>query len=155
MYAGLLYIVYSGNKRYYTKLYGSYRFRDSLNRSTCKIEKTRTDQAGSKLTEPNSGFFFFFSKSDEATVSSASMVVTALECVTSIVRKSPNLLYMISYLKERWCILLSSYHNLESNTFQTCAKMYIITLKLYYVLRKISCPYLQFTLESIFMFFKH
>ena len=48
------------NKRYCTKLYGSSRFRDPLIRSTCKIEKTRTDQAGSKLTEPNSGFFFFF-----------------------------------------------------------------------------------------------
>ena len=78
MYDGLLYIVYSGNKRYYTKLYGSSRFRDPLNRSTCKIEKTSTDQAGSKLTEPNSGFFFFFRKSEEATASSASIVVTAL-----------------------------------------------------------------------------
>ena len=66
------------NKRYCTKLYGSSRFRDPLIRSTCKIEKTRTDQAGFKLTEPNSGFFFFFRKSDEATASSASMVVTAL-----------------------------------------------------------------------------
>ena len=81
MYDGLLYIVYSGNKRYYTKLYGSSRFRDPLNRSTCKIEKTRTDPAWSKLTEPNSGFFFFFRKSDEAveaTAVSVSMVVTAL-----------------------------------------------------------------------------
>jgi len=78
MYDGLLYIVYSGNKSYYTKLYGSSRFRDPLNRSTCKIEKTRTDQAGSKLTKPNSGFFFFFRKSDEAIASSASIVVTAL-----------------------------------------------------------------------------
>jgi hypothetical protein len=68
----IIYIVYPGNKRYYTKLYGSSRFRDPLNRSTCKIEKTRTDQAGSKLTEPNSGLFSFFRKSDEA------MVVTAL-----------------------------------------------------------------------------
>ena len=85
----IIYIVYSGNKRYYTKLYGSSRFRDTklygssrfrdpLNRSTCKIDKTRTDQAGSKLTEPNSGLFSFFRKSDEATASSASMVVTAL-----------------------------------------------------------------------------
>ena len=57
---GLLYIVYSGNKKYYIKLYGSSRFRDPLNRSTCKIEKTRTDQAGSKLMEPNSDEFFFF-----------------------------------------------------------------------------------------------
>ena len=76
MYDGLLYIVYSGNKRYYTKLYGSSRFRDPLNRSTCKIEKTRTDPA-----EANSGFFFFFRKSDEAveaTAVSVSMVVTAL-----------------------------------------------------------------------------
>jgi hypothetical protein len=71
----IIYIVYPGNKRYYTKLYGSSRFRDPLNRSTCKIDKTRTDQAGSKLTEPNSGLFSFFRKSDEAT---ASMVVTAL-----------------------------------------------------------------------------
>jgi hypothetical protein len=68
MYDGLLYIVYSGNKRYNTKLYGSSRFRDPLNRSTCKIEKTRTDQAGSKLTEPNSGFFFFFRKSGNCLV---------------------------------------------------------------------------------------
>jgi hypothetical protein len=74
----IIYIVYSGNKRYYTKLYGSSRFRDPLNRSTCKIDKTRTDQAGSKLTEPNSGLFSFFRKSDEATASSASMVVMAL-----------------------------------------------------------------------------
>ena len=62
MYDGLLYIVYSGNKRYYTKLYGSSRFRDPLNRSTCKIEKTRMDPAWSKLTEPNSGFFFLLQK---------------------------------------------------------------------------------------------
>ena len=59
MYDGLLYIVYSGNKRYYTKLYGSSRFRDPPNRSTCKIDKTRTDPSGSNLTEPNCGFFFF------------------------------------------------------------------------------------------------
>jgi len=47
------------------------RLRDTLNRSTCKIEKTRTDPAGSKLpvTEPNSGIFLFFRKSDEATAS--------------------------------------------------------------------------------------
>ena len=31
------------------------RLRDPLNRRTCRIEKTRTDPAGSKLTEPNSG----------------------------------------------------------------------------------------------------
>ena len=73
MYDGLLFIVYSGNKRYYTKLYGSSRFRDPPNRSTCKIDKTRTDPSGSKLTEPNSGFFFF-RKSDEATASSNCLV---------------------------------------------------------------------------------
>ena len=73
MYDGLLYIVYSGNKRYYTKLYGSSRFIDPPNRSTCKIDKTRTDPPGSRLTEPNSGFFFF-RKSDEATVSSNCLV---------------------------------------------------------------------------------
>ena len=33
------------------------RFRDPLNRSTFKIEKTMTDPAGSKLMEANSGFF--------------------------------------------------------------------------------------------------
>jgi hypothetical protein len=65
MYADLLYIVYSGNKRYYTKLYGSSRFRDPLNQSTCKIEKTRTDQAGSKLTERNAGFFFSSSENQQ------------------------------------------------------------------------------------------
>ena len=32
----------------------SSRFRDPLNRSTCKIEKTRTDPTGYKITEPNS-----------------------------------------------------------------------------------------------------
>ena len=31
----------------------SSRFRNPLNWSTCKIEKTRTDPAGYKLTEPN------------------------------------------------------------------------------------------------------
>ena len=41
-----------------------------LNRCTYKIEKTRTDPVGSKLTEPNSGNFLFFRKSDEATTSS-------------------------------------------------------------------------------------
>ena len=44
-----------------------------LNRNTCKIEKTRTDQARSKLTEPNWNFFFL-----PKTVSSSSMIVTAL-----------------------------------------------------------------------------
>jgi GTPase involved in cell partitioning and DNA repair len=43
--------------------------------STCKLEKTRTDPADSKLTEPNSGIFLLFRKSDEATASSASKVV--------------------------------------------------------------------------------
>jgi hypothetical protein len=76
MYDGLLCTVYSENKRYYTKLYGSSKFRDPLNRSTCKIAKTRTNPAGFKLKEPNSGFVFFFRKSD--TASSVSMVVTAL-----------------------------------------------------------------------------
>ena len=33
----------------------SHRRRDPLNQSTRKIEKTRMDPAGSKLTEPNSG----------------------------------------------------------------------------------------------------
>ena len=53
----------------------SSRFRDSRNRSSCKLEKTRTDPAGFKLKEPTSGIFFCFRKSDEATTSSASMVV--------------------------------------------------------------------------------
>jgi hypothetical protein len=39
------------------------RLRDPLNRSTCKIEKTRTDPA-----ESNSEIFLFFRKSDEALV---------------------------------------------------------------------------------------
>jgi hypothetical protein len=43
------------------------QLRDPLNRSTCKIEKTRTDPVRSKLTESNSGIFLFFRKSDEAT----------------------------------------------------------------------------------------
>ena len=34
------------------------RPKDLKNRSTFKIEKTRTDQSGSKLTEPNWNFFF-------------------------------------------------------------------------------------------------
>jgi hypothetical protein len=49
------------------------RFRDPLNRSTFKIEKTMTDPAGSKLTEPNSGIF-----PSPENQTSASMVVTAL-----------------------------------------------------------------------------
>jgi len=49
----------------------SSRLRDPLNRSTCKIER---GPAGSKLTEPNSGIFLFFRKSD-------SMVVTAMDII--------------------------------------------------------------------------
>ena len=84
MYDGLLYSVYSGNKRYYTKLYKSSRFRDPLNRSTCKIEKTRTDPTGYKLTEPKSGFVFLLQKIRRG---NSSMAVTALN------KKQTNVLF--------------------------------------------------------------
>jgi hypothetical protein len=83
MYDGLLYSVYSGNKRYYTKLYKSSTFRDPLNRSTCKIEKTRTDPTGYKLTEPKSGFFLL----QKIRRGNSSMAVTALN------KKQTNVLF--------------------------------------------------------------
>jgi hypothetical protein len=50
-----------------------------LNRCTYKIEKTRTDPVGSKLTEPNSGIFF--SSENQTRQLPHPMVVTILDWV--------------------------------------------------------------------------
>jgi hypothetical protein len=76
MYDGLLYILFIKEiKDIILNSMESPRSKDPLCRRTCKIEKTRTDQAVSKLTEQNWNFFFLSKiRRGNYLVSSASMV---------------------------------------------------------------------------------